>query len=50
MSDVVPFILAQEQAQIIDDIAGKPLSIVFDRTSRLGAAMTIVARFISPDW
>ena len=50
MSDVVPFILAQEQAEIKEEIAGKPLSTIFDGTSRLGEAMTIVARFIGPEW
>ena len=50
MSDVVPFILAKEQAEIKEEIAGKPLSIIFDGTSRLGEAMTIVARFIGPEW
>ena len=47
MSDVVPIILTQEQGQIKEEIAGKPLLIVFDGSSRLGQAMTIVARFIS---
>ena len=50
MSDVVLFILVQEQAQIKEEIAGRPLSIVFDGTSRLGKTLAIVARFISPDW
>ena len=49
MLDVVPFILTQEQAEIKEEIAGKPLSIIFDGTSRLGEAMTIVARFIGPE-
>ena len=40
MSDIVPFILVQEQAPIKEEIAGKPLSIMLDGTSRLGKAMT----------
>ena len=50
MSDLVPFVLTQERAVIKEEIGGKPLSIIFDGTCRLGEAMTIVARFISPDW
>ena len=50
MSDIVQFILAQKQAQIKEEIAGKPLSIVLDEIIRLGEAMMIVTCFISPDW
>ena len=50
MSDIVPFILSQEQAQIKNEITGKPLSIVFDGTSRLGEAVAIIVRFIDPEW
>ena len=50
MSDLVPCVLTQERAVIKEEIGGKPLSIIFDGTCRLGEAMTIVARFISPDW
>ena len=36
MSDLVPFILDQEKEKLKHEMAGKPLSIVFDGTSRLG--------------
>lgn len=50
MSDIVPFILAQEHALIKQEICGRPLSVIFDGTCRLGEGMTIIVRFISPDW
>ena len=50
MSDIILFILAQEQAQIKEKISGKPLSIIFDGTSRLGEALAVVVRFIDSKW
>ena len=46
MSDLVPLIVAQEQADIKAEFAGKPVSVVFDGTTRLGEAMAIVVRFV----
>jgi len=46
MSDLVPFICAQEQADIKAEISGKPVSVVFDGTTRLGEAMAVVVRFV----
>lgn len=46
MSDLVPFICAQERADIKADISGKPVSVVFDGTTRLGEAMAVVVRFV----
>ena len=48
--DIVPLIFSQEQAQIKAELNGKDLSVIFDGTTRLGKAMAIVVRFISPDW
>ena len=51
MSDIIPLILVQEQARIKQEISGKPVSLVFEETSRLGEAMAILVRFINPtDW
>ncbi len=36
MSDIVPFVLSQEQARIKLEISGKELSVIFDGTTRLG--------------
>ena len=49
MSDLILFILTEEMKCIRDEIDGKPVSIVFDGTSRLGEALVIVMRFID-DW
>ena len=49
MSDLILFILTEEMKCIRDEIDGKPVSIVFDGTSRLGKALVIVMRF-TDDW
>ena len=46
MSDLIPFILSEEMEQIKKEISGKPVSIIFDGTSRLGEALVIVLRFL----
>lgn len=46
MTDLVPFILSQEQAEVKKVIMGRPLSVIFDGTTRLGEAIAIVVRFI----
>ena len=50
MSDLVPFILMEEQAKIKQEIEGKDVSVIFDGTTRLGEAMAVVIRFVSDDW
>ena len=46
MCDLIPFIITQEKADIKAEIVGKPVSVVFDGTTRLGEAMAIVIRFV----
>ena len=46
MSDLVPFILTQEKEKIKEEIAGKPIPIIFNGTSRLGEVFVIVALII----
>ena len=46
MSNLVPFIYAQEQADIKAEISGKPVSVVFDGTTRLGEAMAVIVQFV----
>ena len=43
MSDIVPLIFSQEQAQIKEELNGKDLSVIFDGTTRLGEAMAIMS-------
>ena len=50
MSDMVPFILEREKVKIKQEIAQKPLAIIFDGTTRLGEALRIVVRFIDSEW
>ena len=49
MSDIVPFILAHEKEKLKNEVSGKPLSIIFDGTSRLGEVSAIVLRFIDSE-
>lgn len=46
MSDLVPFVVSQEQEEVKREILGRAVSVVFDGTTRLGEAMAIVIRFI----
>ena len=50
MSDLVPLVLSQEVAQIKEEIADRPVSVVFDGTTRLGEAMAVVLRFVDSDF
>ena len=50
MSDLIPFILAEEQAKIKKEIEDEDVSIIFDGTTRLGEAMVIVVRFVTSEW
>ena len=46
VSDLVPLVVSQEQADIKNELSGQPVSVIFDGTTRLGEAMAIVLRFI----
>ena len=46
MSDLIPLIVSQEQANIKSELSGRPVSVVFDGTTRLGEALAIVVRYI----
>ena len=46
MSDLIPFLCSQEQADIKTEIGERHLSVIFDGTTRLGEALAIVIRFI----
>jgi len=48
MSDLIPLLLSQEQADITGELSGRPISVVFDGTTRLGEAMVVVIRYIDP--
>ena len=46
LSDLIPFILAQEKEKLKASISGHQISIIFDGTSRLGEVFIIVVRYI----
>ena len=46
MCDLIPFVLAEEQKQIKDEIHGKNISVNFNGTTRLGEAFATIIRFV----
>ena len=42
LSDLIPFIRSEEESKIRQEISGKPISVIFDGTTRLGEALAIV--------
>ena len=50
MSDLVPLVLSLEVAQIKEEIADCPVSVVFDGTTRLSEAMAVVLPFVDSDF
>ena len=50
MSDLIPFVLRQEQAKIKEEIEGKHVAVIFDGITYLGEALAIVLRFVSEDF
>jgi len=49
MSDHIPFIRSHEISLIKDEMAERNIGILFDGTTHLGEALTIVVRFVD-DW
>ena len=50
MSDLIPFVLRQEQARIKEEIEGQHVTITFDGTTRLREALAIVVHIISEEF
>lgn len=50
ISDYVPFILKEEESRICQEIEGKQLCVIFDGTSGLLEALTIVLHYINNDF
>ena len=46
MSDLIPFLHSQEQDNIKAEVSNRPVSVIFDGTTRLGEALAIVVRFV----
>ena len=50
MSDLIPFVLKEEQQRVKQEIDSKCVSVIFDGTSRLGEALAVVLCFIRENW
>ena len=50
LSNLIPFIRSEEESKIQQEISGKPVSVIFDGTTRLGEALAIVVRFVDDEW
>ena len=50
MSDLVPFILKEEQSLIKKEIDDRHISVIFDGTTHLGEAFAVVVRFVTKEW
>jgi hypothetical protein len=50
LSDLIPFIRKQEKEQLMEEINGRLVSLIFDGTCRLGEAFCLLVRYISDDW
>ena len=50
MSDLIPFLLAEEKKRLREELVSKDVSVIFDGTSRLGEAVVVVLRFLNDDW
>ena len=50
MSDLVTFILKEEQSHIQEELVGRHVAVIFDGTTHLGEALTIVLRYLSDEW
>ena len=46
MSDLIPFIVQEEQTQNKKEIEGKCVSVIFDGTTRMGEALAVVLCFV----
>ena len=44
LSDLIPFILKRE-TQVMEELTGRFVSIIFDGTCRLGEALCLIVRF-----
>ena len=50
MSDLIPFVLKEEQQRVKQEIDSKCVFVIFDGTSWLGKALAVVLRFIGENW
>ena len=49
-SDLIPFVLQNEKAQLKKEIEGRKVSVIFDGTTHVGEAMAVVLQFVDSQW
>lgn len=50
LTDLIPFVFAQEQDSLKMEISNRYLSVIFDGTTMFGEAMATVVRYVDNDW
>lgn len=50
MSDLIPFLRDEEMKRIRSEISSRPVSVVFDGTTRFGEALAIVVQYVTDDF
>ena len=50
MSDLIPFVLQNEKAQLKKEIEGREVSVIFDGTTHVGEVMAVVLQFVDSQW
>ena len=50
MSDLVPFILKEEQCRVRKEISSRPVVVFSDGTTHLEQALAVVLQLVSDEW
>ena len=50
MRELIPFVRKQEQENLIEEIKGNFVSVIFDGTTHVCEAMVVLLRFIDQQW
>ena len=50
LAEYIPLILKEEREAVSRELSGRLLSLIFERTTRLGEAIAVVAPFVDDDW
>lgn len=50
LGDLIPMVRDQERRDLKKMLCGRPLSLIFDSTTKVGEAMAILVRFVEDDF
>ena len=50
LSQFIPIVLEEKRGSVQKETRGRPVSIIFDGTTRLGEAIAVVLRFVDDEW